>query len=508
MASYCLSKGIFEEKTDEKRSSSIAKLKVNDDQDSILSNISQVTNENYSYRRSSSQTPSRTLSRTSSIPYISTNERLTTKKPNHQQSIEQLEQLESEHFKTEGIEREYLYQQNTLPNYNRPGTPLDYYQQIPIFYPPPSSPRTAYVPSVEESIIHENIQYPKHNTSDTEKENIREDEILRSYRYNVIHTYPKLINPIVHVQINKRYISAAFWNYISTPINFLITLFTGLTAGQSGSKSSFLSDNSVFIMLFICFILSTINIFFKLKEKAEINYIALKKYQGFSSALQEVEVLPEETDEHLIKKIEGYQKIKKEIDEFTSLEKVENVNYFTEFLFYVYEMRKSKKKMDFLTRNASDKDSYFDEKLNDNILEDMVINGVITEIDSRILRNTLYEIKNNVHKDENYYNKWENIKKHIPTEFLCCFKFIYLQFYQEQSKKEQETTAQKNIVSLEIQTKPSIIEEQIHQAKKNEPKENITIDITEDIENLEKMDYKNIDKNDKTQLPKKVGFVK
>jgi len=519
MASYCLSKGIFEEKTDERHSSSVAKLKANDDQDSILSNISQVTNENYSSRRSSSQTPSRTLTRTSSIPYISTNEQLTTKKPN-QQSIEQLER---EQLERERIEREYLYQpQNTLPNYNRPGTPpLDYYQpncqQTPIFYqqplppPPPPPPRTVYIPSIEESIIHENIQYPKHITSDTEKEKIREDEILRSYRYNVIHTYPKLINPIVHVQINKRYISAAFWNYISTPINFLITLFTGLTAGQSGSKSSFLSDNSVFIMLFICFILSTINIFFKLKEKAELNYIALKKYQGFSSALQEVEVLPEETDEHLIKKIEGYQKIKKEIDEFTSLEKVENVNYFTEFLFYVYEMRKSKKKMDFLTRNASDKDSYFDEKLNDNILEDMVINGVITDIDSRMIKNTLYEIKNNVHKDENYYNKWENIKKHIPTEFMCCFKILFSRFYQLEPNNEPQPVNQKTMVSLEIQTEPLTIEDTVEEQttrEKNGPKENITIDITEDIENLEKIDNKNIGKNEKTYLPKKVGFVK
>jgi len=204
-------------------------------------------------------------------------------------------------------------------------------------------------------------------------------------------------------------------------------------------------------------------------------------------------------------------KTKKEIDEFTSLEKVENVNYFTEFLFYVYEMRKSKKKMDFLTRNASDKDSYFDEKLNDNILEDMVINGVITDIDSRMIKNTLYEIKNNVHKDENYYNKWENIKKHIPTEFMCCFKILFSRFYQLEPNNEPQPVNQKTMVSLEIQTEPLTIEDTVEEQttrEKNGPKENITIDITEDIENLEKIDNKNIGKNEKTYLPKKVGFVK
>ena len=322
--------------------------------------------------------------------------------------------------------------------------------------------------------------------------------------------YPKIINPIIQVQINKRYISAAFWNYISTPVNFLITLFTGLTAGQSGSKSSFLTDRTVFVLLFICFILSTINIFFKLKEKAELNYIALKKYQGFFNEVQKVELMSQVTDDDLLKKIEGYKNVKKEIDEFTSLEKIENVNYFTEFLFYMYEMRKSRKKMKFLTKNAYDKDSIYDEKMNEEILEDMIMNGVITHIDAEMLKNTLSEIKNNIENDEHYYNKWENIKKHIPTGFLCCFKVLFSHCYQQlpEPDYDDEPRPNKTMVSLETQTDP-VNEEQITQ-EKNEPKENITIDISEDIENLEKnekTDRKN-DKLNKVQVLKKVYFEK
>jgi len=63
----------------------------------------------------------------------------------------------------------------------------------------------------------------------------------------------------------KKYINAAFWNYISTPINFTITLFTAMSAGQTGTNSTFLNQNQLFYILFVSFILSIINTFFKLK---------------------------------------------------------------------------------------------------------------------------------------------------------------------------------------------------------------------------------------------------
>jgi hypothetical protein len=64
----------------------------------------------------------------------------------------------------------------------------------------------------------------------------------------------------------KKYLSATFWNYISTPINFTITLLTALSAGQTGTQSQFLSTTQLFYILFVSFILSTANTFFNLKE--------------------------------------------------------------------------------------------------------------------------------------------------------------------------------------------------------------------------------------------------
>jgi hypothetical protein len=224
---------------------------------------------------------------------------------------------------------------------------------------------------------------------------------LKNYYYTMLDVYPNLIHPIIQIQSKKRYISAAFWNYTSTPINFVITLFTGLTAGQAGSNSSYLSGNTVFIMLFVCFILSTINIFFKLKEKAELNFISAKKYEGFNSDIENIDMMPTVTTEDMKKKLEEYKRVKREIDDFNKLEKIENVNYFTEFLYFIVQKYKSHRKLKLLYKHAAIKDSKVYQEKN-KILKELVLNGVITQSDLDIIDANLEEIQANIDKIDRY----------------------------------------------------------------------------------------------------------
>jgi len=93
-----------------------------------------------------------------------------------------------------------------------------------------------------------------------------------------------------HIGFNrwKRYVSANFWNYVTTPINFTITLFTAISAGQTGTGSAFLSNTQLFSILFASFILSTINTFFKLKDKSEISYGLAKTYDKFGATFEQI----------------------------------------------------------------------------------------------------------------------------------------------------------------------------------------------------------------------------
>jgi hypothetical protein len=154
--------------------------------------------------------------------------------------------------------------------------------------------------------------------------------------WGIMQTLQSSLNLRIGTQAWKKYISAAFWNYISTPINFTITLFTALTAGQTGTKSNYLTEKQLFIMLFISFLLSIINTFFKLKEKAVLNYNASKKYDEFGAVFESIYYMPLSTHNDLLIKLEKYKTLQEEINKYSQQESIENVNYFTELIYLCF----------------------------------------------------------------------------------------------------------------------------------------------------------------------------
>lgn len=132
----------------------------------------------------------------------------------------------------------------------------------------------------------------------------------------------------------KKYISAAFWNYISTPINFTITLFTAFSAGQTGTETIYLTKNQLFYILMTTFFLSVINTFFKLKEKAVLNYNASNQYNKFGSEFEEIYFTPITCDDDVIERLNKYKTLQKRINEYNEEETVENVNYLTTLIYY------------------------------------------------------------------------------------------------------------------------------------------------------------------------------
>ena len=154
--------------------------------------------------------------------------------------------------------------------------------------------------------------------------------------WGIMQTLQSSLNLRIGTQAWKKYISAAFWNYISTPINFTITLFTALTAGQTGTQTTYLTEKQLFIMLFISFLLSIINTFFKLKEKAILNYDASKKYDEFGATFESIYYMPLSNERDLQLKLEKYKILQEEINKYSQKESIENVNYFTELIYLCF----------------------------------------------------------------------------------------------------------------------------------------------------------------------------
>jgi hypothetical protein len=134
----------------------------------------------------------------------------------------------------------------------------------------------------------------------------------------------------------KKYINAAFWNYISTPINFTITLFTAMSAGQTGTESNYLSKDQLFYILFISFILSIINTFFKLKDKAIMNYDSLKTYQDFGADFEKIYFTNVQNETMLMKKYYYYLDLQTKLNTYESTGSIEQVNYITEVIYCMF----------------------------------------------------------------------------------------------------------------------------------------------------------------------------
>jgi hypothetical protein len=142
------------------------------------------------------------------------------------------------------------------------------------------------------------------------------------------------LNLRIGIQVKKKYFNAAFWNYISTPINFAITLFTALSAGQTGSSATFLNQSQVFYILVATFVLSTINTFFKLREKADINYSCAKMWESYAATFEGIYFTPITSMNDVECRLKNYNELINQINTGKIEETVEYVNYITELIYY------------------------------------------------------------------------------------------------------------------------------------------------------------------------------
>ena len=178
------------------------------------------------------------------------------------------------------------------------------------------------------------------NTSVISSEGLNTDFVIDNLSpiWGIMLTVQDNLNLRIGTQLKKKYFNAGFWNYISTPINFTITLFTALSAGQTGSGSTFLTTDQLFYVLLATFILSIINTFFKLKEKADINYNSAKSWELYAATFEKIYFTPIERNEDVSKKLNEYNQLIYKINEEYVEETVEYVNYITELFFYLFRL--------------------------------------------------------------------------------------------------------------------------------------------------------------------------
>ena len=190
------------------------------------------------------------------------------------------------------------------------------------------------------SEIATNPQNLEENSSVISSEGVTNDYIIDnlSPNWGIMLTVQDNLNLHIGTQLKKKYFNAGFWNYISTPINFTITLLTAFSTGQTGSGSAFLTETQLFYVLLTTFVLSIINTFFKLKEKAEINYKSAKSWELYAATFEKIYFTPIEKNEDVVQKLREYNELVYTINAENKEETVEYVNYITEMFFYLFRL--------------------------------------------------------------------------------------------------------------------------------------------------------------------------
>ncbi len=142
----------------------------------------------------------------------------------------------------------------------------------------------------------------------------------------------EVLNRKIGTQAWKKYISAAVWNYITTLINFAITLLTALSTGQAAS-TKLLDQQQTVIILFCTFILTITNSFFKLNIKMNLNFEAAKVYYKFGAEFEHIYYKKIASITDVINKLNGYELLHNNINEYILTETIENQNYLTELIY-------------------------------------------------------------------------------------------------------------------------------------------------------------------------------
>jgi len=128
----------------------------------------------------------------------------------------------------------------------------------------------------------------------------------------------------------KKYIAAAFWAQISTPLNLMITIMTALTTAQSTS-SGFLSpevyrDISVATLLF-----TVINTFFTPLAQLNKSVEIVKKWNALGMNFEEI-FYSVNKYENINEYIEKYKALQTEINVLRDSEGPDSINFVTDLI--------------------------------------------------------------------------------------------------------------------------------------------------------------------------------
>ncbi len=171
----------------------------------------------------------------------------------------------------------------------------------------------------------------------------------------------------------KKYVTAAFWQHISMPINLVITFLTALTAAQANTTD--LIPQKIFANLSIAsLIITTLNTFFRPHAQLIATNELMQKWNSIGIEFETVYYSDIESDyskaETIEKAIKRYLAIQQKVNEQRKAEGVGAINILTDTIHFLIFRSCAKRHKKWIPRerliaNKTDDHSGLDESLSE-----------------------------------------------------------------------------------------------------------------------------------------------
>jgi len=156
-----------------------------------------------------------------------------------------------------------------------------------------------------------------------------EDRLLLFSRTEYMNGLETKINTEIGYRFWKKYVNAAFWSYISLPINLSITMLTALSTGQATTNN--LLPKSLYINISLAtLIISVLNTYFRPYVQMNQNIEYMNKWSVLGCQFEEIYYSENKTIEHIQSRITKYENVMKSINDLKKAEILETQNFLTD----------------------------------------------------------------------------------------------------------------------------------------------------------------------------------
>jgi hypothetical protein len=131
----------------------------------------------------------------------------------------------------------------------------------------------------------------------------------------------------------KRYINAAFWSYISMPINLSITMLTALSTGQATTNNLLPKDLYINISL-ATLVMSVLNTYFRPYIQMTKNMELMNKWNELGCQFESIMYSESKYLEHIEHRVEKYENLMIEVNELKKTETMDTQNFLTDSIYF------------------------------------------------------------------------------------------------------------------------------------------------------------------------------